>query len=121
MAKALQELAKAQRVEIVHLSDRFDRSVRDVDWISTIGKEGWIVVSGDSRISRNPIERAAWHEAGFTVFFLDDGWANRNFWTQASELVRWWPIITETAKSCKAGSGFRLPFKGTQSQLIYEP
>src|SRR6267142_5037581 len=112
MSKALQELAKSQRVEITHLSEKFPRDISDVDWIYTIGKEGWVVVSGDTRISRNPVERAAWHEAGFTVFFLDDGWASKNFWIQAAELIRWWPTIAEAARTCKPGSGFRLPFKG---------
>jgi len=121
IATAIKELASSQRVEVVHLADRFERDTRDVEWISTIGREDWIVVSGDMRISRNPVERAAWAEAGFTVFFLDDGWASRNFWTQAAELVRWWPIITTTARSCKPGAGFRLPFKGTKPQPIYEP
>jgi hypothetical protein len=121
MAKALQELAKSQRVEIAHLSERFGRDTKDVDWISTIGQEGWVVVSGDTRISRNPIESAAWHEAGFTAFFLDDGWSSKSFWIQAAELIRWWPIIAETARTCKHGSGFRLPFKGKSPQRLYEP
>jgi hypothetical protein len=121
MAKAIGELARSQQIEIVHLSDRFERNIADVDWISTIGREDWIVVSGDVRISRNPVERAAWQEAGFTVFFLDDGWSSRNFWTQAAELIRWWPIIIETARNCARGSGFRLPFKGSKPQPIYLP
>jgi len=121
MSKALQELAKSQRVEITHLSEKFPRDISDVDWIYTIGKEGWVVVSGDTRISRNPVERAAWHEAGFTVFFLDDGWASKNFWIQAAELIRWWPTIAEAARTCKPGSGFRLPFKGKSPERIYEP
>src|SRR5688572_549867 len=105
MARAIAELARSQRLEVIHLSDKFDRDVPDVEWISTIGKEGWVVVSGDTRISKNPIERAAWQEAGFTAFFLDDGWASKNFWTQAAELIRWWPIILSTARDCKEGSG----------------
>lgn len=121
MARALQELAKSQGVEITHLSERFKRNVPDVEWISSIGKEGWIVVSGDTRISRNPVERAAWHEAGFTVFFLDDGWSSKSFWVQAAELIRWWPIIIQTSRSCAPGSGFRLPFQGKVPQQIYAP
>jgi hypothetical protein len=121
MAKAIQELARSQRVEVTHLSERFDRDIPDVDWISTIGREGWVVVSGDTRISRNPIERAAWQEARFTAFFLDDNWASRSFWVQAAELIRWWPIIGATARTCKPGSGFRLPFKGTTPLPIYTP
>jgi hypothetical protein len=121
MARALRELAKAQSLEVVHLSDRFSRDITDVEWIGALEPKEWVIVSGDSRISRNRAEKAAWHESGLTAFFLDDGWASRKFWVQAAELVRWWPVIVETARTCTPGSGFLLKFKASDPRLIYSP
>ncbi len=119
MSQAIGALAKSQGTEVIHLSDRFhDRSIPDVEWILAIREEGWIIISGDTR---SPAERAAWHESGLTAFFLDDSWARRKFWVQAGELVRWWPIVMDTAKDCASGSGYRLPFKGDKPILIYTP
>lgn len=122
MAEAISVLARAQQVEVVHLTTKFAPDTPDIDWISALRQEGdWIIVSGDTRIIRSPPEREAWHESGLTAFFFDDHWANRRFWAQAEELVRWFPIIIATARTCARGSGFRLPFNGRQPQLIYEP
>jgi hypothetical protein len=122
MAQAIATLAGSRGIEVVHLSQKFpDRSVPDVEWIQAIRAEGWIIVSGDTRITRSPAERAAWHESGLTAFFLDESWSRRNFWIQAAELVRWFPAILETARTCTPGSGFRLPFQGREPKLIYEP
>ena len=121
MARAVSALAAAQDITVAHLTDRFDPATRDVEWMRTLRDEGWVIVSGDTRIWRSPAERAAWHEAGLTAFFLDETWSNRKFWTKSVEIVRWFPIVIETAKACAPGSGFRLPFQGREPKLIYEP
>jgi hypothetical protein len=122
VVQALALLAQAQGVEVRHLLDRFAASTPDLEWISKLREEGdWVIVSGDTRISRSVAERAAWHESGLTAFFLGDGFSSRKFWVQAGELVKWCPIIVDTAKRCTTGSGFLLPFKGSEPKLIYEP
>jgi hypothetical protein len=121
MARAIATLAAAQEIEIVHLQDRFDPSTPDHEWIPRIRDEGFIIISGDPRITRNPANRQAWLESGLTAFFLADGWAQRRFWIQAGELVRWFPIIIETVRRCQPGSGFLLPFRGSQPNRIYPP
>lgn len=119
MARAVRELAKAQGIEVVHLSERFARDTPDERWLTELGAEGWIVVSGDTRISRNKVERLAWLESGLTVFFLDDGWSSRTFWVQAAELVRFFPDILLTAKKHPSGAGFLLKFKANSLRQIY--
>jgi hypothetical protein len=121
MARALGQLAASQGIEVVHLQDRFEPSTPDTEWIPRIREEGFVIVSGDPRITRNPANREAWLESGLTAFFLADGWAQRRFWVQASELVRWFPVMVETARRCTPGSGFLLPFKGTAPTKIYPP
>lgn len=122
IARAVAELASAQGIEVVHLTDRFDQAVRDIDWISALREEGdWVIVSGDIRISKSRAERAAWHESGLTAFFLDENWPRKRFWVQSLELVKWFPIIVETAGQCAPGSGYKLPSQGKAPKLIYTP
>jgi hypothetical protein len=121
MARAIGALAAAQGHEVVHLTDRFDAATPDAVWIPQIREDGFIIVSGDPRITRNPANREAWHESGLTAFFLGDGFSDRRFWVQAEEIVRWFPRIVDAVKTCTPGSGFLLPFKGSEPKLIYKP
>jgi hypothetical protein len=119
MAVAIAAIGKSQGIEIVHLTEIFDAKTPDTVWIPGIKGMGFVVVSGDPRISRNPANRAAWLESGLTAFFLDHGWMDKKLWVQAAELIRWWPIIMDTAKECTPGSGFLLPFKGSVPRKIF--
>jgi hypothetical protein len=56
------------RVE-VH-DDHFSQDATDVDWLTTVGQRGWVVLSKDEYIRRNPIERAAFEQARVKAFFL---------------------------------------------------
>ena len=121
--RALRILAEFQKYELAHLSEKFDvEGVKDAEWISVLAKEGgWAIVSGDPRITRGKIERAAWRESGLTGFFFSDGWASRGLWTQAEDLVHWWPQIVLEARNAIPGSGYLLPFRGKKMQKVYEP
>lgn len=50
--------------------DHFPQDAPDVDWLTDVGKRGWIVLSKDERIRRNRVERAALQAAGLRAFFL---------------------------------------------------
>ena len=121
MSKGLAEFTRDREIEIHHLGELFPANTPDLVWIPRLRDEGYILVSGDIRITKNPVEREAWREAGFTAFFLDDGWSTRGFWPKVLELVRWWPTVMDTAKTCAPGSGFRLKFKGSKPDPIYLP
>lgn len=57
---ALAILAEVQKNDIHHLRDFFDENAEDVDWIRALGSDGgWVIISGDQRISRNKAEQAA--------------------------------------------------------------
>ncbi|MGH9158578.1 MAG: hypothetical protein ACRD2X_01125, partial [Vicinamibacteraceae bacterium] len=99
LARALNVLAEVQQYQIVHLRERFEPDTKDVAWITILaGEQGWVILSGDTRISRSKAEKAAWRESGLTAFFMADGWSQKKFWTQAAELVHWWPAIVLTAR-----------------------
>jgi hypothetical protein len=50
--------------------DHFPQDTPDVDWLTEVGRRGWVVLSKDERIRRNPLERAALKQAGVRAFFL---------------------------------------------------
>lgn len=66
VAQALRDVGA--RVE-VH-DDHFPQNATDVDWLTAVGQRGWVVLSKDERIRRNPLERAAFEHARVKAFFL---------------------------------------------------
>ena len=69
------------------------------------------MISGDTRILRNPHEREAWRESGLTIFVQAKSWTNHKFWDQACSLVRWWPPIVKQANLVVPGSAFEFRWK----------
>lgn len=66
--------AAGARVE-VHLN-HFPGNKPDPEWIPVIGEHGWVLITKDQNIRRNPLERAAYESAklrGFIVTGKDMG------------------------------------------------
>jgi hypothetical protein len=53
----------------VHL-DHFPADEPDTDWIHEIGKRGWVLITKDQKIHRNPLERAAYEVAKLRGFIV---------------------------------------------------
>lgn len=66
LAHALRALG--ERVE-VH-DDHFPKDATDEIWLADVGAKGWVILSKDDRIRRNPVERQALLTAGVAAFFL---------------------------------------------------
>jgi len=116
----MHELVAIQKHEVVHLKDKFDADTPDIDWLKALGTEAdWIIISGDPRISRNPIEKVAWLESNLTAFFFSPPFQTSGFWKQAAEMVRWWPAIVEQARKTPVRCGFRLQMNGKKPEQIY--
>jgi hypothetical protein len=99
--------------EVIHLRDRFPPDKPDVEWMRELaGESGWIILSGDVAISRNPHEVAAWKEAGHTIFFLKAGWTNIEFWPQVQKLAKCFPEIITRAHRAGAGDSFLVTVNG---------
>ncbi len=74
VAEALR--AAGARVE-VHI-DHFPQNAPDTEWLPEVGKRGWVVITRDQNIRRNPLERAEYERAkvrGFVVTGKDMGGA----------------------------------------------
>ena len=76
------------------------------------GESGWVIVSGDLRIRKNPHELRAWQKAGHTTFFLKKGWIDLGFWDQAWKFAKVFPELIEAARTAKPGTAFFLTVNG---------
>ncbi|MBI4988337.1 MAG: hypothetical protein HZC23_05880 [Rhodocyclales bacterium] len=66
VAQALRETGATVEVH----DDHFPQNTTDVDWLTEVGRRGWVVLSKDERIRRNRIERAALDATQVRAFFL---------------------------------------------------
>ena len=112
LAKCLHVLVEPEH-QVVHLKDKFAANTPDEIWMQALAaEEGWIIVSGDLRITKNPHEIKAWQAAGHTTFFLKRGWINMGFWQQAQKFVKCFPDIVDAASRAKSGSMFFVTVNG---------
>ncbi len=111
LTRALGILAEPLNI-VVHLQDSFPQDTIDVVWITEIKKKGYIVISGDPKIAKNPHERKALISSGLTVFFLGKGWMNLNNWKFASALFKVFPDIIILSKDNPIKSLFLIERNG---------
>ncbi len=113
LARALHALSEPLH-SISHLQEKFPEGAKDVEWLGTLGREGgWVVISADYRIAKNPQSRGAWKQSGLTAFFFKKGWASQKAWDQAWRMVRRWPDILHTAEKMAPGLGYWVPVNPT--------
>jgi PIN like domain len=102
-----------------HLKDQYAANTPDEVWMKDLGTQpGWVIISGDSAISRNPHEVKAWKEAGHPIFFLKPAWMHLSGWEQASKLFHRFPEILNLAAKAKPGDAFQVPVKGEKIGTI---
>jgi predicted nuclease of predicted toxin-antitoxin system len=66
--------ALRQAGAIVHIhDDYFPPNAKDEDWLTQVGRNGWIVLTKDHRIRYRNLERAALMNAGVGAFILTAG------------------------------------------------
>jgi hypothetical protein len=57
-------------------------------WIAECGKQGWVILSGDKGLERNPINRAAVIAAACKVFIFTDNSSKAEEWAAAVIMAR---------------------------------
>lgn len=62
-------LRKAGATVEVHI-DHFAQAAPDLEWIPEVGNRGWVLITRDANIRRNPLERAAYEAAGLRGFVV---------------------------------------------------
>ncbi len=71
--------------------DLFDQRTPDAEWLAHVARRGWISVTGDQRIIRQPLARAAIQRLRATVLVLVGNHAPTA--ELAQNLVNTWPTI----------------------------
>jgi hypothetical protein len=119
IARALAVLAAVEGHRVRALSDDFDPATPDTEWLRRLGEEGgWVVISGDRRIIRNPQEHTAWLRARVITFFLERGWhRGMSQFVFAGRLMMRWPDLIEVAERFGPPAAFVLPLRGKLRQL----
>jgi hypothetical protein len=112
LGRAVHALIEPEHL-ITHLRTRFPPATPDSEWIPALGREGgWIVISGDLRIRKKPLERDLWRAAKLTTFFMAEGYMNLPDWEQVRWMIDKWPLIMEQADRVTAGAAFLVPKRG---------
>lgn len=112
LGRALSHLSGYDGHSVHHLREKFSANARDVDWLTDLGRDGnWVVISGDTRISRRPHERQIWADSKLTAFFMSRGWTEQTYWEQAWRLIRWWPEIVRMAARHPSAAGFEVKWQ----------
>jgi hypothetical protein len=112
LARSLNLLVQPDH-EVIHLKEKFEASTSDETWMRGLAQElDWVIISADTRISKNPHEVKAWRAAGHTTFFLKPGWTNYSFWIQAYKFVKCFPDIIAKASKARSGEFFFVSANG---------
>ena len=115
LARSLHVLVGPEH-EVIHLKEKFAADTSDEAWMRSLAKElDWVIISADTRITRNPHEVQAWRAAGHTTFFLKPGWTHLSFWIQAYKFVKCFPDIIAKASKAKRGELFFVSTNGSIS------
>jgi len=106
LARSLNVLVAPEHT-VTHLKELFAANTPDEVWMGQLASQpGWVIVSGDLRIRRNPHEIRAWQAAGHTTFFLKKGWLDLQTWDQAWKFVKVFPEMVATAERAQKGKAF---------------
>ena len=118
MARALRELFKGEH-EITYLADKFPRNISDLDWISSLSKDGqWIVLSGDRRITRNHAEYHTFRNSNLIGLFLSQGLNKAPVIKQMERILALWPTILTVSATVQGGAMYELPTKSTKLRQL---
>jgi hypothetical protein len=118
LARGVAELSRFDPAiePVMPLRDKFPQDAPDTEWLGQLLEEGgWIVVSID-RFKKSTAEREMLRRQGVTVFVLDPQWS-KPYWTQAAQLVLWWPKIIDVAK-LTSKTALRVPWRFTSKSTF---
>lgn len=110
-------ILKLLGVDALHLHDRFSPDTPDPEWLPEVGRKGWVLVTADGRINRNPAERQLLREAGMTTFFLVRDFPRMTIFEQVSCIAKWWPRIAAEAAKNRPGTHLRVNRNGSVEVL----
>jgi hypothetical protein len=107
------------RADVLYLQEVFASSdVKDTLWMPRAAQEGWIVLTDDNRIRRNPVERTMLKELKLRVIFLPEALPTLALMGQLAKLAQWWPDIERACKGLKAGTCLLMKMKTGKLEVL---
>jgi hypothetical protein len=107
--------------QVIFLGDRFRKDTPDEKWLEQVAQ--WapvpVVVSGDSRILRNPAQAQVLSNLPLTIFFFAESWPRLPWREWAWKGVKIWPQILDNS-SPRSPSIFRIPISANKVELYSE-
>jgi hypothetical protein len=98
-----------------HFGEGFGDKTPDDEWLATVGKKGWIVLSYDSKFHLDSPALAAIEQFGIGCFYL---WgAQLPTWDQLCVLTRAYPKIVEHINVKRKPYIFRVGTEGKMSAV----
>jgi hypothetical protein len=88
-----------------------------IDWIPKVGRQGWVVITGDRGISRKPAERKVLEEANVIAVFMAKGFTAKPIFELVSLFLRWWPEIERTVSRVRPGTSLEVNPNGKVTLL----
>lgn len=118
VADAINVLVEPNGHQVTALRRKFAEDTLDEKWIAALSDEGgWVVISRDRRITRNPAQRAAWRSSRLKGFFLAPAWDDLDTLRLAARLLLRWPNLVEADRLFAEGSAIQVPIRGRLRQL----
>lgn len=100
----------AAGIPFVAHHQKFAPACSDVDWMTAVGREGWIVITRDQAIRRKPNELKAFRDAKLIMFALASG--NASAEATARLIVALYPKMLRKARSSTPPAMFSVTLAG---------
>jgi hypothetical protein len=109
VVEAMQKLG----ADVRHLQHVFPNpGTKDEEWIPRVAQEGWVALTDDNRIRRQPKLRALRAEVRLRIVFLPAELSNQRLWDQATWLVKYWPKLHKEAMRLTDGACLLVKLSG---------
>lgn len=101
---ALGAILRTLGYDVVTLREECPPDAKDVDWIPTVGKNGWIIVTVDHRIAKSHATREALKTANTVAVFLYESFQRQKRDDQVAWLVKHWRTIEDRCARVSNGT-----------------
>lgn len=100
----------------VALRDHFDVSTPDTQWIPSIGRDGWILISKDYSQRRRKEEHSSLKSNNVKALYIRTS-ENQDLFSDTAKILKNWRKIIEWANAARPGDLARLTSKETIEKL----
>lgn len=107
---------------IERLMDSVPQGTKDIEWLPKLAVRDPkpIVLTGDARILRNKVERAALAEAKLKFVCLSAGWMHLKWEDYAWKIIKAWPEIRGAVERTLKPTVFEVSTKNLKIERLYD-